>query len=82
VFVVAQAADHGGHAAQGGLRGDYRYTLPGKPNQNAYIERFDRTYRDEVLDRHLFVRLDEVREATWKFLIDYNEHGRTTRSMR
>ena len=27
-----------------------------------------------MLDRYLFARLDDVREATWRFLIDYNEH--------
>src|SRR5690606_17952042 len=45
---------------------------PAKPNQNAYIERFNRTYRDEVLGAYLFDNLDQVRMETEKFIWKYN----------
>ena len=49
------------------------YIEPGKPNQNAYIERFNRSYRTEVLDPHLFSSLAQVRELSWAWMVSYNE---------
>lgn len=48
------------------------YIQPGKPAQNGFIERFNRTYREEVLDMNLFSNLIEAREISVEWLKDYN----------
>jgi putative transposase len=49
------------------------YIQPGKPNQNAFIERFNRSLRNEALDLYLFRNLAEVREITSQWRRQYNE---------
>jgi len=52
---------------------EIRYIQKGKPNQNAYVERFNRTYRSEVLNAYLFESLDDVRRITGRWVREYNE---------
>ncbi len=49
------------------------YIQPGGPNQNAYIERFNRSYCEEVIDPHIFSNLSQVRDLGWARMLRYNE---------
>jgi putative transposase len=44
----------------------------GKPQQNAYVERFNRTARYEWLSQYYWADLDEVRNFTQKWSWFYN----------
>jgi putative transposase len=48
------------------------YIQLGKPDQNAYIERFNRSYRTEVLNVHLFESIAELHALSSTWLQIYN----------
>ena len=51
---------------------DWHYIDPGKPQQNAFIESFNGSLRDECLNEEMFDNLDDARRklALWRY--DYN----------
>jgi len=56
-----------------GARGiTVQYTQPGKPMQNGYIERFNRTFRENILDAYLLEDLDQVQYLADEWMQDYN----------
>ena len=48
------------------------YIQPGKPQQNAYIERHNRTIRFSWVSKHLFDSLEQVQNYATKWLWFYN----------
>ncbi len=52
---------------------DLEFIPPGKPTQNGYIERFNQTYRAQVLNMYVFKTLSEVRAIIEEWLVEYNQ---------
>ena len=52
---------------------ELEFINPGRPTQNSFIERLNRTFRDEVQDFYIFHPLSEVCEVPDNWIIEYNE---------
>ena len=48
------------------------FIQPGKPTQNAYVERWNRTVRHEWLSQHLFESIDHAQQTATQWLWRYN----------
>jgi len=53
---------------------DFVYIQPGKPTQNAYIERFNGSFRRGVLDANVFENIEQLWEKTAEWVNDFNHH--------
>ncbi len=53
---------------------EFMYIQPGKPTQNAFVERFNGSFRRGVLNAHIFESLEQLWIKTEEWVYDYNNH--------
>jgi len=49
------------------------FSRPGKPTDNAFIESFNGSFRDECLNVHWFESIEHARDVIERWRVDYNE---------
>ena len=52
---------------------EWYYIAPSKPQQNAFVESFNGRLRDECLNTHWFLSLDDARSKIEAWRTDFNE---------
>jgi transposase InsO family protein len=64
-----------GYVERGEVAGATRidFSRPGKPTDNAHIETFKGSLRDECLNLHWFETIDEARRLIEAWCVEYNE---------
>jgi len=50
------------------------FVAPGSPWENGYVESFNSKLRDELLNRELFLHIDELRYVADRWRMDYNHY--------
>ena len=65
---ISRALDAWAH--RNGVR--LEFSRPGKPTDNAFIEAFNSRFRDECLNQHWFVSIEEARATIEAWRVDYN----------
>ena len=50
------------------------FVAPGSPWENGYVESFNGKLRDELLNRELFLHIDELRYVVDRWRMDYNHY--------
>lgn len=66
---ISHTLDH--WAYENGVTLDF--SRPGKPTDNPFIESFNGSFRDECLNLHWFLSIDDAREKIEFWRSDYNE---------
>ncbi len=51
---------------------ELQFIQPGKPVQNAFVESFNGTFRNECLNQHWFISLQEAKDLIESWRVDYN----------
>ncbi len=51
---------------------EFKYIQTGKPTQNAFVEKFNGSYRRGIRNKYIFENLDQVWEQTRIWMKDYN----------